>query len=249
MTENELKKSLDFELSQSFTGWDFSYLDGRVEYSSLPWSYTEILKRHFPNACTCLDMGTGGGEFLDSFKNLPIRTYATEGYAPNIELAKNRLAKRNIVVKEIKDDNNIPFESAYFDLVINKHESYSVSEVARILKPEGCFVTQQVGGMNNIDLNAKLGAPSPSYFDWNLFKAMEDLQNIGLKILDYQENIGYQRFYDTGSIAYYLKCIPWQIPDFSVDKYLMKLKIINDYIEKHGYIDFIDHRFYVIVKK
>jgi SAM-dependent methyltransferase len=249
MTDNELRESLEHELAQNFSGWDFSYLEGRVEYSPLPWSYTEILKKYFSNAHTCLDMGTGGGEYIDSFKYLPAQMYATEGYAPNIEIARNRLGKRNIIVKELKDDDSIPFESDFFDLVINKHESYSVSELARILKPEGYFITQQVGGMNNIDLNAKLGAAPPSYYDWTLLKTINDLRNKGFKVLEYNENIGYQRFYDTGSIAYYLKCIPWQIPDFSIDKYFGKLKIIDEYIEKHKHIDFIDHRFYVIGKK
>jgi len=249
VTENELRKILDYEHSQSFSGWDFSYLSGRVEYSSLPWSYAEQLKKYFTSAHTCLDMGTGGGEFIDSFKDLPAQMYATEGYNPNIEIAQKRLAKRNIIVKRIDNDESIPFDANFFDLVINKHESYSVSEIARILKSEGVFITQQVGGMNNIDLNAKLGAPPPDYYDWNMFKAITDLRNNGFKTLDYNEAIGYQRFYDTGSLVYYLKCIPWQIPDFSVDKYLAKLMLIDEHIAKHNFVDFINHRFYIIVNK
>ncbi|GAB1370652.1 class I SAM-dependent methyltransferase [Candidatus Kapaibacterium sp.] len=248
MINSKLREKLESELSQEFSGWDFSYLKNRVEYSSLPWNYKEIIKRFFKNANTCLDMGTGGGEFLDSIKDLPPQTYATEGYKPNIELACNRLNKRNIVVKEVNNDEKLPFESDFFDLVINRHESYSVSEVLRILKPRSIFITQQVGGMNNIDLNARLGAPEPNYYNWNLFKAIDDLKNNGFEIIEYDENIGYQRFYDTGSIAYYLKCIPWQICDFTINKYFSRLKLIDEYIEKHQHIDFIAHRFYIIAK-
>ncbi|WP_365845908.1 hypothetical protein [Clostridium sp.] len=41
---------------------------------------------------------------------------------------------------------NYPFEDNTFDIVINRHESYCVSEVKRILKTDGIFIAQQVGG-------------------------------------------------------------------------------------------------------
>ncbi|WP_024467533.1 methyltransferase domain-containing protein [Treponema pedis] len=82
-------------------------------------------------------MGTGEGEFIDSFEKLLPQMYATEGYAPNIEIAKNRLSKRGVTVKVIADDNKLPFKENTFDLMVNKHESYSVLELSRIMKPNG----------------------------------------------------------------------------------------------------------------
>lgn len=64
-----------------------------------------------------------------------------------------------------------------------------------------------------------------------------------------KEEIGYSRFYDIGSIVYYLKCIPWQIEDFSIDLYYDKLVLLHEYMEKHKFKDFIKHRFFVIAQK
>jgi hypothetical protein len=48
---------------------------------------------------------------------------------------------------------------------------------------------------------------------------------------------------DIGAIAYYLKCIPWQVPDFSLDKHFPKLRFLSAAIDRKGFIDFIDHRY------
>jgi hypothetical protein len=78
---------------------------------------------------------------------------------------------------------------------------------------------------------------------------MHELEKNGFLIEERKEIIGTTRFYDIGSIVYYLKCIPWQIEDFTVKKYIDKLEIIDRNIKKDGYKDFINHRFYLIAKK
>ena len=65
----------------------------------------------------------------------------------------------------------------------------------------------------------------------------------------YDENIGKMRFNDIGAITYYLKCIPWQVKDFIIDKYYKKLEIMNEITEKYGFMDFILYKFYIILKK
>ncbi len=40
-----------------------------------------------------------------------------------------------------------------------------------------------------------------------------------------------------------------KIKDFSIEKYYNKLETINEIIEKNGYINFLMHRFYIIIKK
>ncbi|MCK4667145.1 methyltransferase domain-containing protein [Candidatus Dependentiae bacterium] len=242
---------LQNEYSASFEGWDFSYLtkSGRMEESPLPWHYKQMINQYIPKSKVLLDMGTGGGEFLSSLDNLPLKVFATEGYESNIEIARNCLAPKGIEVKPIAEDNLLPFQDNFFDLIINRHEAYSVFELNRVLKPNGIFITQQVGGMNDIDINSMLGAPLPKYFDWCLLKTIEDLIENGLTVTASDEYIGKTRFYDIGAIVYYLKCIPWQIEDFSIKKYFSRLKLLSDHIYKKGFIDFIYHRFYIIASK
>ena len=64
-----------------------------------------------------------------------------------------------------------------------------------------------------------------------------------------QEDSPIMRFYDVGAIVYYLKATPWQIPDFSVEKYFDKLTEIHNHIEKRGYVDARMHYFLIIDEK
>ena len=82
------------------------------------------------------------GEVLSSFFYLPEQTYATEQYPPNVEIARNRLAKQNVEVIQIFEDkypNNkkLPFADNQFDLIINRHDDFDVNELKRILKKTG----------------------------------------------------------------------------------------------------------------
>ena len=117
------------------------------------------------------------------------------------------------------------------------------------MKKGGIFITQQVGGLNGIDLNMAFETKTMDYVEWCLVKNIEMFKNSGMEIIEYSEKIGKMKFLDIGAIVYYLKCIPWQIEDFSIDKYYKKLQIMNDLIENNGFIDIIMHRFYIIVKK
>lgn len=249
MNTNELKQHLISEYEQNFSGWDFSYLKGKMEEDPLPWNYRNIVLDHISSSQQMLDMGTGGGEFLDSLPTLPAKTYATEGYLPNIEIATKRLQPKGVEVKEVKEDDVLPFKDSFFDLVINRHESYSCQEVHRTLKNNGIFISQQVGGMNDIDVNSTLGAALPDFSDWCLLKAKEDLLHNGFEIVSCDEYIGKTRFYDIGSIVYYLKCIPWQVEDFTVEKYINRLFLLDDHIKTKGHKDFILHRFITIARK
>ena len=69
-----------------------------------------------------------------------------------------------------------------------------------------------------------------------------------MEIIDYSEYIGKMKFMDIGAVVYYLKCIPWQVNDFSVKKYYKKLEIMDEIIKRNGYVNFVMHRFYIIVK-
>lgn len=250
MKNNEFYSLLQHEYSTSFSGWDFSYLidSGRMEEFPVSWNYPSIVNRAIEKSVSMLDMGTGGGEFLDSLPKLPLQTFATEGYLPNIEIAQKRLKNKKIIVKPIKEDDQIPFDDNSFDLVINRHESYRPEEVSRVLKNDGKFISQQVGGLNDIDLNMVLGAET-SYSDWSLSKAIIQLEKVMFSINEFSEDIVKTRFYDIGAIVYYLKCISWQVEDFFIDKYIDRLELLNRLISKNGYIDFICHRFFFIASK
>jgi SAM-dependent methyltransferase len=81
-----------------FTGWDFSWLNGRSRTLPLPWDYRAVLAQHAARADAMLDMGTGGGEFLSRLEPRPQHTVAVEGWPPNVEVAASRLRPLGIPV-------------------------------------------------------------------------------------------------------------------------------------------------------
>lgn len=239
-----------------FSGWDFSLLSqwGGNPEDPLPWSYAVTVKKYLPFSTSMLDMGTGGGEFLSSLNPLPSHTYATEEYQPNISIAKEKLEPLGVKIIEIvegrQERSPLPFDDEFFDLVINRHECYEAKEVYRILKPKGTFITQQVGEKNNEDLRKIFGSiNSEDEFAWNLKTAINPMKQAGFTLLAGKEHIGFSRFYDIRTLVYLLKILPWEFPNFSIEKYESQLYHFYKKLTDDGYFDSISHRFFIIAQK
>jgi SAM-dependent methyltransferase len=237
------------EYNAHFSGWDFSYIKGRMVEDEISWNFRDIIEKNCIGKNTLLDMHTGGGEFLCSLSNLPENVYATESYEPNIPIAEKRLNENKFILKPVKKPNEISFDNEYFEVITNRHGSYDIQELKRALKNGGLFITQQVGGLNGIDINMSLETKTMDYVEWCLVKNIEMFQIFDMEIIEYGENIGKMKFYDMGAFVFYLKCIPWQVKDFTVEKYFKKLEIMSEIIIKNGFLEFISHRFYLIIKK
>ncbi len=95
----------------SFSGWDFSWLEGRWRGSPPPWDYRQRVLAALPGVQSHLDMGTGGGELLASLASLaplPPDTWATENHAPNMPIARARLEPLGVRVFTGVPDNALP---------------------------------------------------------------------------------------------------------------------------------------------
>jgi len=153
MDNTKLKQYWLGEEQQSFTGWDFSYINNRIWEEPLPWDYDKTVRSYLKNDFILLDMGTGGGEYLLTLNHPHKNTYATEAYDVNYKLCEKKLKPLGIDIRKVISDESLPFDDEMFDIIINRHESLDISEVCRILKPGGMFITQQVGGQNNKELS------------------------------------------------------------------------------------------------
>ncbi len=244
---------LQAEQEHPFSGWDFSYLDGRMveDLSALTWDYRATIKARLPHIHSLLDINTGGGEFLAALQPFPVDTCATESYAPNIPVAQRLLEPLGVRVYGISDESQFPLENERFDLVINRHGSYAPSEVYRVLKRGGLVITQQVDGAGHFDdFNQLLGAPSGQNWPrWRLPYAANELKEAGFELLEQAEARPVVRFYDVGAIAYYLKAIPWQINDFSLEKYLPQLEALHAQIQRDGFVAVHSHYFFIVARK
>lgn len=248
----ELFDRLVADAEHSFSGWDFSYISktDRLVEAPLSWSYASQLLPHLRRAGSLLDMGTGGGEFLTKLQPLPEYTAATEGYLPNIPIARQQLEPLGVDVYAVSEDLQLPLTDDTFDLVINRHESYLPSEVLRVLKPGGHFITQQVGGQNDVELNRLLGAPPNDEFaHWDLDFAANELEEAGFQFLERLEDFPPARFFDIGAVVYNLKAVPWQIPDFPAERYRDALHRLHQTMQQRGYVDIPTHRFLLVALK
>lgn len=257
MTNSDFERLIFEAERQPFSGWDFSYLRGRMSEGGVRWDYSDRVRRRLSTVDAVLDMGTGGGELLSTLTPLPPRTVATEAYPPNVEIARARLVPLGVEVVAIEGapDNldiapgegvgSLPFPDESFPLVINSHESYYPAEVHRILQRGGSFITQQVGGEHNQELNRLLGAASGYGARWNLTFAVWQLEEAGLQIVDALEEYPETVFADIGALVYYLEAIPWQVPDFTLERYRDRLAAIHDRMIRDGGLRIRGHFFFL----
>lgn len=234
----------------SFSGWDFGWLEGRLIQEDPPWDYRKLVLDHLEGIHSLLDLGTGGGEFLASLSPLPGDTHATESYPPNQEIAKNRLTPLEAEVHKTIDDESLPFEDNYFDLVISRHESFDPPEIRRILKPGGVFITQQVGGLDNLELNQILQRKiSVEFPHWGLAAALIELYEADFDVKTAEKATLKSIFLDIGAVVYYLKAIPWQIEGFDSGTHAEGLIKLHNIIEMQGSFTATAHRFLIVARK
>jgi SAM-dependent methyltransferase len=233
-----------------FSGWDFSWLDNRMIQEDTPWDYPALVKEQFDTVQSLLDMGTGGGEILASLAPLPPDTHATEAYPPNQQIARERLAPLGVEVHDIEDSDPLPFPDSRFDMVINRHESFDSQELYRVLKPGGIFITQQVGGLDNLELNQYFEkAFSAPFMDWGLAPTLTSLYENGLDVVRAEKATLKTTFKDIGAVVYYLKVITWQVVGFTPEAFHERLAELNNIIERQGEFISFAHRFLVIARR
>ena len=239
------------EERQPFTGWDFSYLNGRMYEDQPPWSYLSRAAELMDTSESVLDMGTGGGERLLALKeHWPKKVAVTEDYPPNVELVSSRLGPLGVQVEvvELTGDGVLPFDDGEFELVLNRHSGLNPFEVTRILARDGSFLTQQIDGRWAYDLAAAFGA-EPLWPECTLATYEDLLSEYGLTIVTAQDWSGYLSFTDVGAIVYYLKAVPWTVHDFSVGTHIDALLELQRRLERGSALRFWAGKFLIEARK
>lgn len=235
--------------AQQMSGWDWSCVEGRYIEAQPPWDYREQVRARLQPNRTLLDMGTGGGELLASMAPLPDETWATEGYPPNVAIARTRLAPHGVTVVPVEGDT-LPLPDATFDLVINRHESFDIREVHRVLRPDGTFITQQVGARDLIELNEALqDEVLLAYPEWEMSSVCAQIKAAGMDVLLAETAYPAAVFSDIGAVVFFLKVTPWQIPGFKPDRDGDRLRALHRRILTQGGLRVHTHRFFIIARK
>lgn len=252
MDEADLIAAWSKEESQPFSGWDFGYLRLRYTEQRPPWSYEDLAREILRKSASAVDLGTGGGEVLSRLADtFPGRMIATEAHPPNWTIARDRLASAGAhVVAYAADETSsvLPFRGVAFDAVLDRHEAYDAREVARVLAPGGVFLTQQVDGRSHADLLAWFGT-EPHWPNVTLDRQAAGLAQAGLDIELARSWWGSISFSDVGALVYYLRAVPWEIPDFSVDRFKPELLGLQRRLDQSGSLQFSEGRFVIRARK
>ena len=257
MNEEVFEGLIQTGLNQTMHGWDFSWLNQRTREEPLPWDYrTEVLAR-LEGVTALLDVGTGGGEFFASLflppfsRPVPPKTWAAEGYPPNVSIARARLEPLGIRLTDVSAlaEQRLPFDDCTFDLIIDRHEGWPAHDLFRVLRPGGRYLTQQVGGDNALELNEFLSGEPPLYGTYSLPGAVRELEEAGFRVLDKREAHPAWTFLDVAGVVFYLKVVPWQMPETSLEAYRDRLYALHQHIQREGGFTVREHRLLIEVEK
>lgn len=233
----------------AMNGWDFGYLQNRTSGEELPWSYGDLAREAISRSTSLLDLDTGGGELLASLAPLPSHTVATEGWEPNVVVAKERLEPLGVAVRQAHGEK-LPVADGEFDLVLNRHSALDVDEVWRVLSPGGIFITQQPGSRNDLELNEALGAsPSLAPDSRTSGGTAAAFERRGFLVLEVREAFPAYYFHDIAAVVYQLTVVSWHIPDFDVDRYEAELRELDHRIRTEGPLVTHNHRYLIRAMK
>jgi SAM-dependent methyltransferase len=127
----------------------------------------------------------------------------------------------------VPETGRLPFADGSLDLVIDRHESFNPREVARVLAPGGRFVTQQVDFGSDVELYELLGLEPPEEPGSWLPLAVAQLSAAGLDVTVQQAGRAVRHLRDVGALVYYLKIVPWVIPQHRLEEFLPRLRSVS----------------------
>lgn len=233
-------------------GWDFSRM--RLDRDPAPWGFLDIVRRYLKPTDHVLDVGTGGGE---KFLTLADAFGTGIGVDPDPEmLAAARENTPAALVERVSfmegRADALPVPDAAFDLVMNRHAVVGVSEVARVLRPGGYFLTQQVGVQNTFNIATLFGV-GPGMGGQQRAPEQEvpaladSFQSHGFAVIAYGTyNVPYY-FRDVASLLFWMRAVEIP-PDFDADRHWRDVNyLIAEYTTPRG-IETNEHRELLIVR-
>ena len=216
-------------------GWDFSWFDGRATEERPSWGYARMMAGRMARARAALDIQTGGGEVLAGLPHPPPVLAATESWPPNLRIARENLAPLGATVIEAADDADLPFAAESFDLVVSRHPTeVRWGEIARVLRPGGTYLSQQVGAGSNRELTEFMMGPQPVRPGSSARWAAGQAERAGLAVVDLREEALRTVFNDIAAVVYFLRKVLWTVPGFTVEGYRDRLRLLHGKIQAEG---------------
>ncbi|WBB68900.1 methyltransferase domain-containing protein [Micromonospora sp. WMMD812] len=216
-------------------GWAFDWLAGRATEERPPWGYARLVAARMADADAALDVDTGGGEVLAEMPRPPRLLVATEGWPPNVAVARRTLGPLGATVVAVTPDAPLPFRNASFDLVVSRHPVRTDwAETARVLRPGGTFLSQQIGAGTVRELSEAILGPLPPPAQRHPDQAVATARAAGLTVVDLREATLRTVFHDIAAVVWFLRKVVWTVPGFTVDRYRPELLALHRRIRAEG---------------
>lgn len=126
-------------------GWDFS--DVHVHTEGEKWNFYELVADRLNHDHLWLDLASGSGEKIIPHAERCCLLVGSDITNSMIEKANENIRKSghgNIRFVQFDASVRIDFPDEFFDIITVRHGPFNPGEVARILKQNGVFLTQQV---------------------------------------------------------------------------------------------------------
>jgi SAM-dependent methyltransferase len=216
-------------------GWEFSWFEGRATEERPPWGYARLMGERMAGASAALDIETGGGEVLSGIRRPPRLLVATESWPPNVPVARQALRPLGGHVVAVPDQPTLPFASGSFDLVVSRHPVVTVwDEIARVLRPGGTYLSQQIGPGTNRELTAFFLGPRPDNEERRPERAAHAARAARLDVVRLESCALRVEFFDVAAVVHFLRKVLWTVPGFTPEAYDTELRRMHAHIERHG---------------
>ncbi len=232
-------------------GWDFSRV--RASYDPVPWNYVDIVRPYLKPQDRVLDVGTGGGEIFLSLAPCFGEGIGIDQDREMIDAAgrnQSVLALDNISML-VMEASALGFDAGEFDVVLLRHLRVYVSEIVRVLRNRGYFITQMVGQRSSLNILDAFGW-TPESFGSEWWQPVGQLANQfllhGCRIVAQAEyNVPYW-FSDLESFMFWLMSVPWP-EDIELEKHWQNINRVLETSWTERGIETNEHRGLLIVQK
>jgi SAM-dependent methyltransferase len=147
----------------------------------------------------------------------------------------------------VADDADLPFADGSFDLVVSRHPTVVLwREIARVLRPGGTYLAQQIGDGTVHELTDYMMGPQPASDSRSAKRARADAAAAGLSIVDLRYESLRMEFFDIAAVVHFLRKVIWIVPGFTVEKYRDRLEALHEQIQSDG--PFIAHATRMLVE-
>src|SRR3954449_7699893 len=255
----DLDDLIEEAAAAAFRGWDFVWLRGRTDDPKTRGDTQSWFATHSPPRAarwTSTPVAAKRSPLARPSTGSSSQRRVTRRTSRSRARTSRRLASRLVAVESAPDNidqqdatpadtgSHLPFHDGSFDLVLNRYYSYCPNELARVLRPGGTYLTQQRGEGDD-ELLRLFDRPVHVGPDFDVAVAVGQLEDAGFEILRAEEFDATVRFFDVGAVVYYLRAIPWIVPNFDVEADRHTLHRIHETIRADGWFGVGSYRFLI----